>query len=96
VLWIKDGSILSAFEVENTTSIDSGINRFRELFAATPSLNILAYIVVPDKRVKEAQMKIGSLANLKEGLNKKIRILKYSDIISKSDPVIENLAIAVH
>ncbi len=92
VLWIKGNTIIAAFEIEKSTTIDSGIARFRELFAATPNLNIQAYIVIPDKREKEAIKKIGSLANRKEGLHKKIKYLLFSDIKNKKDIKIEDKA----
>jgi len=60
VLWLKGNTIVSAFEVEKSTTIDSAITRFRELFAATPTLNISAYVVIPDNRENEAKKKIGS------------------------------------
>ena len=95
VLWLKGRSIVSAFEVENSTTINSGIDRFRELFAATPSLDIHAYIIVPDKRVDEAVKKIGSLANRQEGIHRKISVLKYSDLLQAKSPNIEDSAIHV-
>jgi len=85
VLWIKGISIMAAFEVEKSTSIDSGITRFRELFAATPVLNIAAYIIIPDKREKEARDKIGSLANRREGVTERIKYILFSDILGKED-----------
>lgn len=84
VLWIKNIAVISAFEVEKSTTIDSGITRFRELFAATPTLNISAYIVIPDKRENEAKKKIGSLANRRNGLSRKIKYILFSDLLHKT------------
>lgn len=83
VLWIKNIAVISAFEVEKSTTIDSGITRFRELFAATPTLNISAYIVIPDKRENEAKKKIGSLANRRDGLTQRIKYILFSDLLDK-------------
>lgn len=85
VLWIKGVEIIAAFEVEKSTTIDSGITRFRELFAATPSLNIPTFIVIPDKRKREAEEKIGSLANRRDGLTERIKYILFSDLIDKED-----------
>jgi len=85
VLWVKDISILAAFEIEKSTTIDSGITRFRELFAATHTLNIPTYIVIPDKREKEAKEKIGSLANRRDGLTRRIKYILFSDLFDKSE-----------
>lgn len=92
VLWVKGISITAAFEVEVSTSIDSGITRFRELFAATPVLNIPAYIIIPDKRQKEAQDKIGSLANRREGITERVKYIAFSDILGKEDVNIAKVA----
>jgi type II restriction enzyme len=80
MLWLKGDKIVAAFEVEKSTTIDSGINRFRNLFVAQPKSKIAAYIVVPDKREIEAIKKLNSPANRKERLNEKIKIIKFSDL----------------
>lgn len=92
VLWLKANTITAAFEVEISTSIDSGINRFRELFAATPTLNIPTYIVIPDNRENEAKKKIGSLANRREGITDKVKYVLYSEIVKAEDKDIEGIA----
>jgi 16S rRNA G966 N2-methylase RsmD len=80
MLWLKGDKIVAAFEVEKSTTIDSGINRFRNLFVVQPRSKIAAYIVVPDKREMEAIKKLNSPANRKERLNEKIKIIKFSDL----------------
>jgi hypothetical protein len=50
VLWIKRRSIVRAFEVENTTSIYSGILRMADLIALQPMLDIKIHIVAPTER----------------------------------------------
>jgi len=80
MLWLKGDQIVVAFEVEKSTTIDSGINRFRNLFAVQPNSKINAYIVVPDKRETEAIKKLNSPANRKDGLNEKIKVIKFSDL----------------
>jgi hypothetical protein len=92
VLWLKGNTIVSAFEVEKSTTIDSAITRFRELFAATPTLNISAYVVIPDNRENEAKKKIGSLANRREGLTERIRYILFSDIMDKTEVNIEKIS----
>jgi len=80
MLWLKGDQIVAAFEVEKSTTIDSGINRFRNLFAVQPNSKIDAYIVVPDKREIEAIKKLNSPANRQDGLNEKIKVVKFSDL----------------
>ncbi|MBN1254813.1 MAG: hypothetical protein JXA50_06025 [Deltaproteobacteria bacterium] len=50
VLWIKRRSIVRAFEVENTTSIYSGILRMADLLSLQPMLDIKIHIVAPQER----------------------------------------------
>lgn len=50
VLWIKRRSIIRAYEVEETTSIYSGILRMADLLALQPMLNIKIHIVAPTER----------------------------------------------
>jgi hypothetical protein len=50
VIWIKGRSIIRAFEVEDTTSIYSGILRMADLIALQPNLNIKISIVAPEER----------------------------------------------
>jgi len=91
-LWLRGQAILSAFEVEKSTTIDSGINRFRELFAALPNLTVPAYLVVPDSREEETRGKLGSLANRRDSLTTKVRYLVFSDIMGKSNVNLESVA----
>lgn len=85
VLWLKGDAIVAAFEVERSTTIDSGINRFRNLFAVQPNTTIEAYIVVPNKRKKEAEKKLSSPANVKNGLTKKIGYILFDDLDIKGN-----------
>lgn len=50
VLWLQKNAIVSAFEIESTTSIYSGLLRMSDLLAMQPNLNIPLYIVAPDER----------------------------------------------
>ncbi|MCS7201108.1 MAG: hypothetical protein NZ822_03105 [Patescibacteria group bacterium] len=50
VLWIRKRSIIRAFEVEDTTSIYSGILRMADLLALQPMLKIKIHIVAPSHR----------------------------------------------
>ena len=47
ILWIKRRSIVRAFEVEDTTSIYSGILRMADLLSLQPMLDIKIHIVAP-------------------------------------------------
>jgi hypothetical protein len=53
VLWIRRRSIIRAFEVEDKTSIYSGILRMADLLALQPMLDIKIHIVAPEERKDE-------------------------------------------
>ncbi|PIP13539.1 MAG: hypothetical protein COX49_01925 [bacterium (Candidatus Stahlbacteria) CG23_combo_of_CG06-09_8_20_14_all_40_9] len=92
VLWVKGISIVAALEVEKSREVAPEIAKFRELFAATPALNIPTYLVVPDKLEGNAKKKIGSLANRRDGLTERIRYVLFSDIQNKKDVDIDKIA----
>jgi len=53
VLWIKGRAIVRAFEVEDTTSIYSGILRMADLLSLLPTLKIIIHVVAPAARRDE-------------------------------------------
>jgi len=53
VLWIQGRTIVRAFEVEDTTSIYSGILRMADLLSLLPNIEIKIHIVAPDNRRNE-------------------------------------------
>jgi type II restriction enzyme len=55
VIWFKPGTneIMSAFEIEKSTSIYSGILRMEDLARSIPECTCDFYLVAPDKREKE-------------------------------------------
>lgn len=56
VLWVRNRSIIRAFEVEHTTSVYSGILRMADLLALQPNMDIRLHIVAPaEKREKVFQ-----------------------------------------
>src|SRR5207237_5349805 len=50
VLWLQGNTILAAFEVENTTSVYSGLLRMSDLMSMQPNLRINPYIVASDDK----------------------------------------------
>ncbi len=81
VIWHNGGrGIVAAFEVERTTTITSGIDRFRNLLTAAPESEVELYLVVPKSRGNEVRNKLGSPANRKDGLHKKIGYIYLEDL----------------
>jgi hypothetical protein len=58
VLWLKDNTILAAFEIEATTSIYSGLLRMSDLLALQPNLELSLYLVAPDDRRAKVSQEI--------------------------------------
>jgi predicted RNA-binding protein len=58
VLWLRGNAIVSAFEVESTTLIYSGLLRMSDLIAMQPNLSIPLYIVAPDERREKVIMEV--------------------------------------
>jgi len=58
VLWLKGNSILSAFEVESTTSIYSGLLRMSDLLSLQPNLDIKLYLLASDERRDKVRQEI--------------------------------------
>jgi putative DNA methylase len=81
VLWHNGGKgIVAAFEVERTTTITSGIDRFRNLLSVMPESHVELYLVVPKSRGNELRSKLGSPANRKDGLHRKIGYIYLEDL----------------
>ena len=50
VIWVRNRSIVRAFEVEHTTSVYSGILRMADLLALQPNMAIKLHLVAPDSK----------------------------------------------
>lgn len=57
-IWLKGRRVTSAFEVENSTSIYSGILRLADLKAQAPNLTFPLFIVAPDDRRDEVMRQL--------------------------------------
>jgi len=60
VIWLRPGTgqIVSAFEVEKSTSIYSGILRLEDLVRSMPGCSCQVYLVAPDQREKEVMAQL--------------------------------------
>jgi hypothetical protein len=58
VLWLSGRTVLAAFEVENTTSIYSGLLRMSDLVAEFPNVNFPLYVVAPSERRASVRQEI--------------------------------------
>lgn len=79
-IWLRGNRITSAFEVENSTSIDSGILRLSDLKAQAPNLTFPLYIVAPDDRREEVMKKMGRPTFSAISVSSSTRFLPYSKV----------------
>ena len=85
VLWLKDGAILAAFEIEHTSAVYSGLLRMADLLAMQPNLNIRLYIVAPDDRREKVLSEINrpAFSRLKPPLSRLCQYIPYSALKGK-------------
>jgi tetratricopeptide (TPR) repeat protein len=77
VVWLKDNKVVAAFEVENTTSIYSGLFRMLDLIAIQPDYTNFIYIVSPDSRKGDVLKEVNRPAFSKLLQNPLFEICKY-------------------
>jgi len=58
VIWLKGPTIVAAFEIENSTSVYSGLLRMSDLVTLQPNLSIPLFLVAPDARRKKVMREI--------------------------------------
>ena len=86
VLWLEKGSnrVVSAFEVEKSTSIYSGILRLADLSASFPGSSTL-YLVVPDQREKDVIVQLSRPAMRAHASS--IRYVVFSELRAHCDAI---------
>lgn len=90
VLWLKGNAIISAFEIESTTSIYSGLLRMFDLISMQPNLNIPLYIVAPDERRDKVVNEVNrpTFSSLSPPLSEICRYIPFS-VLKTTIPKIE-------
>lgn len=91
VLWLRQGAILAAFEIECTTTIYSGLLRMADLIALQPNARIPLYLVAPEARRGKVMREINrpTFARLQPPLAQVCRYLpsgalrqRYQDVLT--------------
>jgi len=82
VLWLKGNAIISAFEIESTTTIYSGLLRMADLIAMQPNINIPLYIVAPDERREKVMSEVNrpTFHRLSPPLSEICRFISFSSL----------------
>ncbi len=87
VLWLKrdTGEIVSAFEVEKSTSIYSGILRLEDLARSMPGCGCNLYLVVPDQREKEVMAQLSRPAFREDLANISLSYIPFKELRDHCD-----------
>jgi hypothetical protein len=96
VLWWKGQAVVAAFEIENTSSIYSGLLRLSDLTAMQPDLPTPLYIVAPDERERKVILEINRPTfSIATNLAQKCRYISYSSLhkaVEKAEGLVSYLS----
>jgi len=87
VIWLKPGTgeIVSAFEVEKSTSIYSGILRLEDLARSIPGCTCNFYLVAPDHREKEVMAQLARPAFRADLADISLAFIPFTDLCDHCD-----------
>ena len=87
VIWLKPGAgeIISAFEVEKSTSIYSGILRLEDLARSIPGCTCNFYLVAPDHREKEVMAQLARPAFRTDLADISLAFIPFNDLCDHCD-----------
>jgi hypothetical protein len=80
VVWKEEFRIDAAFEIENSTSIYSGLLRFADLTMVAPNTVYPMFIVAPGERRNRVREQLARPSFRRLGIHKKVRYLAYEKI----------------
>jgi hypothetical protein len=80
VVWKQEFRIGAAFEIENTTSIYSGLLRFADLTMVAPNTVYPMFIVSPGERRNRVREQLARPSFRRLGMHEKVRYLSYEKI----------------
>lgn len=87
VIWLKPetGEVVSAFEVEKSTSIYSGILRLEDLARSIPERRCDLYLVAPDRREKEVMAQLSRPAFRDDLADISLAYISFGDLCQHCD-----------
>lgn len=89
VLWLREETILGAFEIEHTTLIYSGLLRMSDLVTVLPNLRFPLFLVVPEERKQRATEEITrpTFGHLNPPLSRICKVWTYDDLVLLHDEI---------
>jgi hypothetical protein len=94
VIWLRQNGPVCAFEVEETTSVYSGLLRMSDLISVIPALNIKLFIVAPRERQGRFMAELNRPTFQKIGLSEFCRFIASEDLeklVGKVDELVKDL-----
>ncbi len=87
VIWLKPGTgeIVSAFEIEKSTSIYSGILRMEDLARSIPDCTCHFYLVAPDRREREVMAQLARPAFRSDLADISLAFIPFDDLCDHCD-----------
>lgn len=87
VIWLKPGTgeIVSAFEIEKSTSIYSGILRMEDLARSIPDCTCHFYLVAPDRREREVMAQLARPAFRSDLADISLAFIPFTDLYDHCD-----------
>ena len=80
VVWKEEFRIDAAFEIENSTSIYSGLLRFADLTMVAPNTVYPMFIVAPGERRQRVREQVARPSFRHLGIHEKVRYLSYEKV----------------
>ena len=80
VVWKEEFRINAAFEIENSTSIYSGLLRFADLTMVAPNTVYPMFIVAPGERRQRVREQLARPSFRHLGIHEKVRYLSYERV----------------
>ncbi len=80
ILWLKNKTIVTAFEVEETTPVYSGLARFSDLVKSMPNIRMKAYVVAPEIKTQKVITEFNRGTFKEIAKKEKWRYILYSDL----------------
>ena len=80
VIWLKENKIIAAFEIENSTGIESGLFRMSHLWVSLEDSNIRTHIVAQDNDVNKAGDKVSEPTFKHNGLAESCWFVPYTGL----------------
>ena len=80
VVWKEEFRIDAAFEIENSTSIYSGLLRFADLTMVAPNTVYPMFIVAPGQRRNRVREQLARPSFRRLGIHEKVRYLSYESV----------------